>query len=368
MHFPTKKNEIWSRLQLINAEDYAFNRNYLDGNVSYLSPYISRGVISTRMVFEHLKKTSFTWEQSEKFIQELVWRDFFQQVWQHMGEAIHAEIKNEQTQVRSHDMPQGILNSSTGISAIDSGIQGFYKTGYLHNHLRMYIASLTCNLSRCHWKTPAKWMYYHLLDADWGSNACSWQWVAGTFSIKKYWANQENINKFCYTSDINTYLDVSYEDLPQLPIPDELLKTQELHLDVALPEQSSALHIDSNLKSLIYNWYNLDFNWYNEEKCNRILLLEPSVFEKLPISRQSIDFMINLSQNIKDIQIYVGEFKDLKAMLENSIIVYKEHPLNNYDGFEQPRDWLCAIQEKKYNGFFGFWKAHENILKAEFEN
>jgi deoxyribodipyrimidine photo-lyase len=63
----------------------------------------------------------------------------------------------------------------------------------------MYIASLACNVAQSQWRIPAKWMYYHLLDADWASNALSWQWVAGTNSNKKYFANQNNINKYCFT-------------------------------------------------------------------------------------------------------------------------------------------------------------------------
>ena len=55
----------------------------------------------------------------------------------------------------------------------------------------MYIASIICNTAKCHWKIPAKWFYYHLKDGDWGSNALSWQWVCGTNSGKKYYANQK---------------------------------------------------------------------------------------------------------------------------------------------------------------------------------
>jgi len=367
MGFPISKSEIWQRLQGINAKNYGFSRNYVDGAVTKLSPYISRGVLSTRIVFEHLKKSNFTWEQSEKLIQELAWRDFFQHVWKQIGEDINQDIKNIQTEVRSKNMCQGILTSTTGISAIDQGVEELYSTGYMHNHLRMYIASLTCNLSRCHWQTPAKWMCYHLLDADWASNACSWQWVAGAFSNKKYWANQENINKFGPTQDTKTYLYVSYDALPQIEIPEALFETQAIGLSTVLPANSEQLHINPNIKTLLYNWYNLDFQWHPEDACNRILLLEPSIFEKYPISEKSLDFMLGLSKNIPDVQIFVGEFNQLKELLEDSVIVFKEHPLNQYHGIEEPRDWLCAAPAKQYMSFFGFWKAIQNELRAYFE-
>ena len=115
------------------------------------------------------------------------------------GNAINQDIKHEQKPISNHSISKAIIDANTGIYAIDNGIQEFYKTGYLHNHLRMYIAAIACNMGKSHWKAPAQWMYYHLLDADWASNALSWQWVAGSNANKKYVANQDNINKFCFT-------------------------------------------------------------------------------------------------------------------------------------------------------------------------
>ena len=71
----------------------------------------------------------------------------------------------------------------------------------------MYIASIVCNIAKSHWKLPSKWFYYYLLDGDLASNNLSWQWVCGANSSKKYYANQENINKFCFTKQKNTFLD-----------------------------------------------------------------------------------------------------------------------------------------------------------------
>lgn len=69
----------------------------------------------------------------------------------------------------------------------------------MHNHLRMYIAGTITNVSHAHWRVPSLWLYSHLLDGDITSNTCSWQWNAGTFSSKKYLANQENINTYTGT-------------------------------------------------------------------------------------------------------------------------------------------------------------------------
>ena len=85
--------------------------------------------------------------------------------------------------------------------------------------MRMYIASVCCNISNSHWLHPSKWMYYNLLDGDLASNNLSWQWVAGSFSNKKYYANQENINKFFQSSQKNTFLDIDYSEFKNLTIP-----------------------------------------------------------------------------------------------------------------------------------------------------
>ena len=79
-------------------------------------------------------------------------------------------------------MPKAVVEANTTIDAIDEAINELYQNGYMHNHMRMYLASLCCNIAKCHWKHPAKWMYFYLLDGDLASNTLSWQWVAGSNS------------------------------------------------------------------------------------------------------------------------------------------------------------------------------------------
>lgn len=248
-----------------------------------------------------------------------------------------------------------MANANTGIKAIDDSIDEFYKTGYLHNHVRMYIAAIACNIGQNHWKHPAKWMYYHLLDADWASNALSWQWVAGSNSSKKYYANQENINNFCYTDQTDTFLDISYDKFENLEVPDVLLPSEKLALKSPLPKPKDII-INKELPTLIYNFYNLDPIWKKELKANRILLLDPSHFKEYPVSQNTINFIIGLSKNIENIQIFVGEFEELTSTYTLDNIYYKEHPLNkHYQGIETPRDWMFSI--KGYHpSFFPFWK------------
>lgn len=356
---PYTLDDIWQKIHAISPVSYAQNRNYKDGDVSHLSPYISRGVISTKQVFDFLSQR-YELHEIEKFVQELAWRDYFQQVWKHKGDNIYQDLKQPQAEVKHHHISQSIVEARTGIEAVDNAIIEFYETGYIHNHMRMYIASLACNLGGAHWKTPADWMYYHLIDGDWASNALSWQWVAGSFSNKKYFANQENINRFFYTQQNNTFLDVDYSEFPLSSIPHSLQQLEKPILKTPLPNTQKP-SLDLTLPTLLYNYYNLDPHWREDMEANRILLLEPSVFKKHPISTKSLEFMLHLAKNIKGIQIYVGEFADLKALTLLTPIYFKEHPLNRYHGIEDQRDWLSSV-EGYYPSFFAFWKRCKKEL------
>ena len=362
MNFPIDYNKILERLEQLNVSRYAASRNYIDGQVSYLSPYISRGIISTNQVFQSLLKKGFDPRKIEKFTQELAWRDYWQQVWIHKGDAINKDLKNEQEKVTHHKIPKAIIEAKTSIEAVDTSIEELYNTGYIHNHVRMYTAAIACNIGQSHWLTPAKWMYYHLLDGDWASNALSWQWVAGANANKKYFANQENINKYCHTEQKDTFLDVPYSAFDKMDIPDKLKETDSLNLQTNLPETDPDFQIDESKPIYIYNWYNLDPEWDTEIDANRVLLLEPEIFKQYPVSDKSVTFMLDLAKNISGIQIYTGSFESLKKEYPNTGFHYKEHPLNNYTGTEHPRDWMFSVKGY-FSSFFSFWKKCKKELK-----
>lgn len=231
----------------------------------------------------------------------------------------------------------------------------------MHNHMRMYIASICCNIAYCHWLEPARWMYSHLLDGDIASNQLSWQWVSGTFSNKKYYANQENINKFFKSEQKGTFLDVDYAVIDKIETPKSLKETSPLEIDVYLPKIKD-LSLLENKNSLIYNYYNIDPYWHKEESFQRILLLEPSKFERFPVSSKCINFALELSKNIPKVILYVGEFEELLTHINSEKILYKEHPLNyNYKGLQEPRDWLSHVNGY-FPSFFAFWKKCKKEL------
>lgn len=359
--FPTDYSAIVDRIHQIDPIQYAKTRNFVDGAVTYLSPYISRGVISVKQVQEIVLAKGFSREASEKFLQELAWREYFQRVWQAKGDALFEDIKQPQMNVVHHQVSEAIVSGSTGIQAIDQSIHEFYSTGYLHNHVRMYIASIACNIGKAHWLLPSRWMYAHLLDGDLASNTCSWQWVAGAFASKKYYCNQENINRYTQSDQQNTFLDMATESLTNAALPPVLENSIHWKLETQLPALPTP-HIDVAKPTLLYNSYNLDPLWRKKEDVNRILLLEPSHFQQFPVSARVLDFIIALSKNIEGLHVMVGEASDLQALYGNSDnaekkFISKEHPaFTHYPGSKDERDWIYPMVKGYYPSFFSFWK------------
>jgi deoxyribodipyrimidine photo-lyase len=358
--FATDYKTILEKIDSIDPVQYGRTRNYINGAVTRLSPYLSRGVISTRQVLNKMFAKGYEIRQIEPFVKELCWRDYFQRVGQ--GKDVNKDIRQQQDGITNDEIPVQVLTATTGIQGIDDAISRLYETGYMHNHCRMYTASLVCNIGGSYWHHPSRWMYYHLLDGDWASNACSWQWVAGTNSQKKYYANQENINRYTYTNQANTYLDKSYEELESLKTPAPLLHTQQFVARTDLPA-ASTVQIDAALPTFVYNYYNLDPLWLKADAGNRILLLEPGIFSQYPVSKSCVDFLLALAKNIPGMQLYTGSFQSLVDTYKIKNLHFKEHPLNiGYKGTEEPRDWITNKVTGYYPSFSGYWKQVEKQL------
>ena len=103
---------VVEKINEINPVKYEKTRNFLNGDITYLSPYISRGVISTKQVMDIVLKNGFSLFQSEKLIQELAWREYYQRVWQVKKEQIWDDLKQAQPAIS----PQVQLPSSSSAS------------------------------------------------------------------------------------------------------------------------------------------------------------------------------------------------------------------------------------------------------------
>ncbi len=193
---------------------YAKTRNFLDGAVTRLSPYITHGLLNIPQCIERLGE-KHTLSLEDKLIYEFAWREYFQHVWTRLGSGILSDIRNPIWRGKYNtEVPWDILEGATGIPAIDASVRTLYETGYLHNHARMWLASYVVHMRKVDWKAGAAWMYAYLLDGDLASNFLSWQWVAGTFAHKPYLFNADNVARYAAQWDCKgSVIDQSYADL-----------------------------------------------------------------------------------------------------------------------------------------------------------
>ena len=344
----------------INPISYANQRNYLGGGTQ-LSLYITRGILTLPQIKQSILN-KYTKENCYKLIFELAWREYWQREWTIRGDSIFSDIKGPQENTESKLLPTAIFDASTSIKAIDVGIQQLYKTGYIDNHMRLWISGLTCNIAHTWWPQPAVWMYYHLLDGDPASNTLSWQWVAGTFSSKKYLPTQENINKYSKTEQFGSFLDQPYEVLSEIETPNIMNARMSLDLVWAAPI-TKELIIDPKKPTLLYHSFWLNADWHKDLDANRVIVLEKKWFAQHPVSAMVTESILAIASEIKGMQIYVGDIDRLKTLLGDDVR-YVNHPsLFNWPGSCEPMPVLFPqVVLKSFNSFMSYWKQSEKNL------
>ncbi len=189
-------------LAKIDPVTYGRDRSHLDGHVSRLSPYLRHGVLTLAEVRDaaltHAPDTapSRVW----KYVNELSWRDYSVRVYAEVGELIWQDFEPYKTGLHAsaytHEFPADIENGTTGAACIDAWSQELRETGYLHNHIRMWLASYVVHHRRVWWQGGASWFITHLLDGDPSSNNVGWQWVASTWRSYPYLWNRGNLVKY----------------------------------------------------------------------------------------------------------------------------------------------------------------------------
>jgi len=361
---------LLDRIDAIDPVKYGKTRNFLWGSVSELSPYVSRGVISTKQIRDRILENGHT--QNERLFQQLAWRDYFQRVGQVYPNLDQKNVKNDPSHFLSNQMPTAILEANTGIKAIDDGLKRLYDTGMMHNHMRMYVAMLVCNVARTDWKTGARWMFHHLKDADFASNHLSWQWVCGAFSSKQYFANQENINKYCNTKQTGTFLDVDYDRFYRMDVPEVLQSRSDYSIDkqpvgLKISEIQSHRNFDSSAPIALYHPYHLDPQWRSTEPVNRLFLWDPNWLERFPVSLKFQSIIQELAHEIPSLIFVSGDVKSLKVQFPYLEFYTREHPhfsTSLSEGLSvDDRDWMFPSVAGNYPSFFAFWKAAEKSLK-----
>jgi len=188
--------------------DYERQRNYDYGPgqhhfVSRLSPYLRRRlVLESEAVAAAIEAHGL--KASEKFIQEVFWRTYFKgwlelrpTVWSDYTQGLVTDLASLETNPKLQARVRVAENGQTGIESFDCWVNELIDTGYLHNHPRMWFASIWIFTLKLPWRIGADFFYRHLLDGDAASNTLSWRWVAGLHTRgKAYAAEAWNIQKF----------------------------------------------------------------------------------------------------------------------------------------------------------------------------
>ncbi len=187
-----------------NLAEYSRLRNFDFGpekrsNVSCLSPYITHGIINEKEVIQKsLNKFSFS--KNEKFIQEVLWRTYWKgwlelrpNVWTDYLVELN-QIKNE---FQNNEDYLSAIDGKTNIDCFNEWVRELKENNYLHNHTRMWFASIWIFTLDLPWQLGAEFFMQHLYDGDAASNTLGWRWVAGVQTQgKHYLASEWNIKKF----------------------------------------------------------------------------------------------------------------------------------------------------------------------------
>ena len=340
MNYVSSHNELKNWMPK-SMDFYSTNRNYdVAGKqtTSRLSSAISSGIIKESDIIRSLNEYGVA--SSNKFLEEVFWRIYFRgyfethpSIWQSYKESLIADKQSKGVEY------QNAIDANTGIECFDDWLRDLYKTGYLHNHTRMWFASIWIFTLKLPWELGCDLFMRYLSDADEASNILSWRWVAGLHTSKKpYVARASNIKKFTDKyypiNELNESPKALYEDLMHNFIP--------MNFNSKIPHRCSLLLIDNffdtdgiNLSNTkIDAFYVLDTSSFNKRAIDRILIeskveIIEHISKKInlaPIFVSMSDMSILFGKPLVTSMLRTGEFKDFLdtalRSLESSSDVY----------------------------------------------
>lgn len=375
------------------GETYSNERNFdfsstKKNSVSALSPWIKHRLITEEEVLIEILKYHSP-HSAMKFIQEVFWRGYFKgwleqhpTVWSHHNEKLikeYTKLENNKFIKKSY---MSAINGETGIECFDFWCEQLKSTGYLHNHVRMWFASIWVFTLKLPMELGADFFMLHLIDADAASNTLSWRWVSGLHTKgKAYAARASNIEKFTngqfnpsgqLVEDINPLtenIDHPQVTLPQLDksiqkdavllvteedcSPETSLETKDLEVEI-LP-----LYLEKKYPRWIQpnNLVRFFSNNAVQNTCQRLGQLGVEKIDKTKWTDAILEASDRLgTKNIIIPKVPVGAVKSKlrkvkKNLAEHDIYIYEHY--KNYDMYT----WQHASK-----GFFKLKKQIPNIL------
>ena len=308
-----------------NLIDYSKLRNFDFGpsnrsNISCLSPYIAHGVINELEVIDKsLKKFSFA--KNEKFIQEVLWRTYWKG-WLELRPNVWSdyliELDNVRNQFKNNQNYLDAIEGKTDIDCFNQWVVELKENNYLHNHTRMWFASIWIFTLELPWQLGAEFFMQHLYDGDAASNTLGWRWVAGVQTQgKHYLASEWNINKFTNNRFQNIKLNEN-----ATPI------FSDKNYSVNKKDFFNSEILEDQILLIFENNMAFEFSDFKEHKFKKILLVLNNTNRAIKLSEKVLKFKADLLKDQKvrleekSINCEIINISDLKNIVENIYALY----------------------------------------------
>ena len=309
-----------------NLSDYSRLRNFDFGpdkrdTVSCLSPYVTHGVLNE---IEIIKKSlaKFSFSKNEKFIQEVLWRTYWKG-WLELRPNVWTDylvsLNNIREKFRDNKEYLNAIEGNTNIECFNEWVKELKENNYLHNHTRMWFASIWIFTLDLPCQLGAEFFMQHLYDGDAASNTLGWRWVAGVQTRgKHYLASEWNIKKFTNNRFSNIKLN---ENAPP--------KVSEKTYSIIKQNFANPQDIGQNNLLVFENNLSLENNDFKDNKFKKVYLVSNNNENRsIKLSEKVIKFKSHLTkdqeQRLKDqsIDCEIIDVSEVKRIGENIISLY----------------------------------------------
>jgi deoxyribodipyrimidine photo-lyase len=364
------RSKSLTKLNNVDAVAYGRNRNFLNGSVTHLSPYLRHGCLTLNETFATIKsKFGLT---AENILMQLAWRDYWRQVWMARGKAIYSEMEPPKVGLGYAPLTDAVRQAKTGLPCMDAFIDDLLTTGYVHNHARMWLASYIVHHLKIDWREAADWFEAHLLDGDIASNHLSWQWVASTFSSKPYYFNKENLarytgEKYCAGCTAHCPFDASYEtlqarlftqpasaDAKRYPLQPVSMKAASMHKAVAVYVHDEMLSPNNSVLN---------------QPFPKIFVFDPQLYGSWPLKR--LQFVMDCLSEMMNVEVWVGDTYEVLLQRNVGELITQATPnpkikemLSPFLTKWQPVDKLVDVEmsDKRLQRFSRYWDKAGPLL------